>query len=248
MTDEKINLKDRILAEIKSGDVSMRPKVHFTLKLAALLLLSAAVVGVTVLVFNFIAFSIRIGSQETLLHFGPRGFTAFLFFFPWRLLALDALLLILLQMLLRSFRFAVKIPILYLLAALLIVTALLGLGIDRATVFNDRLSDHRDTLPPPFRTFYIQLRRQEPRGSGVCKCTILAINGNKLTVEDAREHEGAGEATTTLTVILPFDDAHATTTGLRVGDTIYIAGEETDGVIQAFGVRRMEMREGMQGR
>ena len=79
--------------------------------------------------------------------------------------------------------------------------------------------------------------RPPPPGSGICRCTILAIEGNVLTVEDTRPIGDSG-ATTTLTVVLPLDSRRATTTDLAVGDVVFIAGEEKDGVIEAFGVKK----------
>lgn len=79
---------------------------------------------------------------------------------------------------------------------------------------------------------YGHAHRPPPPGSGICRCTILTIEGNELTVQDTRS------ATTSLRVILPEDDRHATTTDLEVGDVVFIAGEEKDGVIYAFGVHR----------
>jgi len=65
-------------------------------------------------------------------------------------------------------------------------------------------------------------------------CTITAIAGNTLTVADARSG-----TTTDLKVILPPDDPRATTTSLKVGDTVFIAGDADDGEIHAFGVRKV---------
>jgi hypothetical protein len=101
------------------------------------------------------------------------------------------------------------------------------------TPFNDSLFEGREHLPSPFRGLYEGAHHQLPPGSGICRCTILSIDGNKLTVEDTRD------ATTTLTVVLPADDGRATTTGLKIGDTVFIAGHEEDGVFEAFGLRKV---------
>lgn len=231
--DNKNSLKDRILRDIRSGDVSMRPRHYFTLKVAALVLGVLAVVVISVFIFNFILFTIRISGQESLLGFGPRGWEAFVHFFPWHLLVLDIALIIGLQWLLRQFKFAYKIPILYFLLGLLCLTAVAGFVLDRGTPFNDRLYQMRGRgLPPPLGGFYDQANRPPPPGSGVCRCTITAISGNVLTVQDTR-------SASTLTVILPANDPRATTTSLQVGDMVLVAGDEKDGVVNAFGVRKI---------
>ncbi len=231
------NLKEKLLKEIKSGEVAMTPRLYFTLKIAALLVTSLAILLVTVFIVNFIFFSIRLSSSETLIGFGPQGFGAFLAFFPWHLAILDVALVFLLQWLLRHFKFGYRVPLLYLLAGLIVGAGLIGFALDRATPFNDRMHDGRGRLPPPMRMMYDRAHRGPPPGSGVCRCTILAIDGNTLTVEDTRA-VAEGKATTTLTVVIPPDTRRATTTGLSVGDIVFIAGEEKDGIIQAFGVKK----------
>lgn len=85
-------------------------------------------------------------------------------------------------------------------------------------------------LPPPLNDFY---GRAGNRLMGMCRCTIIAIDGGMLTVADVR-----GGATTTLTVLLPANDPHATTTDLSVGDVVIIAGEREGDLIRAFGVQK----------
>lgn len=231
--NKNLNLKDRLLKDIRSGDVAMRPKFYFTLKVAALVVGVLAAVVITVFIFNFILFTIRINSQDALLGFGPRGWEAFMRFFPWHLLVLDIALVVGLQWLLRQFKFGYKIPVLYLLAGLLVAAIAAGFVLDRGTPINDRLYEMRGRgLPPPLGNFYDRARRPPPPGSGVCRCAIVSIEGNTLVVEDTRN------GTTTLKVVLPMDNPRATTTNLKVGDTVFIAGEEENGVIRAFGVRK----------
>jgi hypothetical protein len=226
------NLKDKILGEIKAGRVAMTPRTYFTLKLTAFVATAIAVIVVSIFIFNFIFFSIRINEHDALLGFGPQGLYAFLRFFPWHLLAIDIGLIILLQWVVRHFRFAYKIPVLYLLAALILAAFALGFALDRGTPFNDRLHEGREHLPRPVRGFYEGARRPPSKGSGVCRCTIIAIEGSTLIVEDTRS------ATATMTILLPSDDRHATTSGLEIGDVVFIAGQEEGGIIRAFGVRR----------
>ncbi len=229
------SLKDKLMKEIKSGEVAMTPRVYFTLQWAALVGTIAAILVVTVFIVNFIFFSIRLNTSEQLLGFGPQGFGAFLHFFPWPLALLDVALVFLLQWLLRGFKFGYRIPLLYLIGGLIVGAGLIGFALDRATPFNDRLHEGRGRLPGPMRGFYDGAKRPH-KGSGICRCTILAIQGNTLIVEDTRPLEEGG-ATTTLTVVIPPDTRRATTTDLSVGDIVFIAGEEEGGVIEAFGIK-----------
>jgi hypothetical protein len=111
--------------------------------------------------------------------------------------------------------------------------------IDRGTAFNERLlvisDQHR--LPAPFGDFYGRVGHPMQPRDGVCRCVITAIEGNTLTVKETN-------GTTTLTVVLPMDDLHATTSMLQVGDLVLIAGDkDDDDAIRAFGVRRINGEE-----
>jgi hypothetical protein len=231
-------LQQKILDKIREGKVSMRPRYHFVLKVAALLAVAVAIVLVSVFILNFILFSIRVNSQDALLGFGVRGVVAFLAFFPWTLLAIDALLIFVAQWLLREFKFGYRLPAVYVIAGLLAATAVAGFVLDRGTGLNDDLLSRfdRDELHGPVGDLYGGVRRLPPPGQGICRCVITAIRGNTLTVQDSR-------GTTTLTVVLPLNDLHATTSGLVVGDTVFIAGDGDNDhdnvIIRAFGLHKV---------
>jgi hypothetical protein len=234
MDNETHSIKSKVLGDIQSGAVLMRPKFFFTLHFLVTIGSAAAIIFITVGILNFIAFSIRINSQETLLNFGPHGWEAFIRFFPWVWLGIDILLIAALQAMLRRFRFGYAVPVIYLAAGILLSAAAVAIILDRATPLNDRLYDRHSRLPHPLDEFYEFAHRPPGSGSGVCRCTIVAIVGNILTVEGRR----GTDATSTLRVVVPQDNSRATTTGLSVGDTVFIAGEEDDGVIHAFGIQR----------
>lgn len=157
----KQELKDRILAEIRSGQVAMRPRAYFVLQVIALIVVALAALAVSVFLFNFIVFSIRLNRVDTLLGVGPRGWFAFLTFFPWSQLALDVLLVLVLEWLVRKFSWGYKVPTLYLLAGLLALTFVTGAFIDRATPFNDDLWQGRRGLPPPLQIIYVGARHHD---------------------------------------------------------------------------------------
>ncbi len=228
------SLKERLLQKIHAREISMRPKLYFTLQIAALAFVALCVLVLSIFIFNFLLFTIRINSHDVLLGFGPRGFGAFLRFFPWERLVLDVALVVVLQWMLRAFKFGYKTPVMYLLLGLLGASAMLGFVVDRDTPFNDTLLREADEhlLPGVFGDFYGHARRPPPLGEGVCRCTITAIDGNTLTVQDPR-------STTTLKVVLPSNDPRATTTSLMVGDTVLVAGDRDGGTIKAFGVRKV---------
>lgn len=228
------SIKEAILHKINAKELSMRPKVYFTLKLAAAAVLTLAVMLISVFILNFILFSIRINGHNALLGFGPRGWGAFLHFFPWGLLVTDIVFILVLERLVRNFRFGYRVPTLYLLAGLVASTALLGFAIDRGTDVNDRLLRHSDAQHghPPFIDIYGNARRPIPPSSGLCLCTVQSIDDDTIIVKDTR-------STTTLTLTFNDEAPYATSTGLHVGDTVFVAGEVRDGAVNAFGLKKV---------
>lgn len=231
------NLKEELLRKIRAQEVSMRPHLYFTFQVAVTIFVALCTLVLTVFIFNFLLFTLRINGHEALLQFGPRGFAAFVRFFPWEILVIDALLIFVLQRLLRQFRFGYQLPVLYLVCGIVGASAVLGFALDRGTPLNDRLLRGADEqrLPGPIGDFYGKARRPPPIGEGACHCTITAIIGNTLVVQDTR-------GTTTLTVLLPVNDPRATTSMLVVGDTVLIVGDREGEAIRAFGVRKLDAR------
>lgn len=157
MTENKspTDIKSRILSRIKSGDVEMHSHSYFTLKLAALTVVSLLALVVSVLLLTFILFTIRINIFHPHGPFAPGALFFFTHFFPWHLLLLDVLLVASAEWLLRSFRFAYQRPVLFVLFMLLALALASAMFIDRQG-FNDVMLDrsHHQSLPPPFNDMY----------------------------------------------------------------------------------------------
>ncbi len=210
----------------------MRSRGSYLLGVAALVVVSLAVLSITIFSFNFIFFSLRLNGHGSLLSAGSRGIILFLQIFPWMWLALDGILVALLEWMLRYFRFGYRVPVLYLLIGLLLVAVPLGLILDRATPFNDRIllrADHH-RLPQPLGNFY-QGARHRPPGEGNCRCTIVAIGTTTMTVDDIDP-----DKTIRLLVVLPLGYA---TSAFSVGDVVFVAGDRTGNTIQAFHIHSL---------
>lgn len=229
------NFKERVLKDIAEEDIKVYSRTHFLVRVILLIATTILTLIVSIFIFNYVFFSLRISGHESLLYFGPRGIVSFLAFFPWTLLLTDIVLIGILEWLLRKFRFGYRSPVLYLLLGLLAITISSGYLIDRETGFNDVLlqrADH-DYLPGPFGEIYENARGSSLLEQGLCKCTITAINGRILVAQDV-DMDNPG-ATTTVTILTSPD--YIGMNSLKVGDTIFVAGTvgPTD-TIQAFGI------------
>lgn len=159
------NLQDKIIKKIQDGEVRMRPRLYFVLRAVALAAVVLATLVVSVFICNFLFFTLRLNGHESLLA-RPGGFLLFLRFFPWELLALDILLLALLDWLVRKFGFGYRTPLVYIAILSLALVFSMGFAIDRATDLNDRVLRHADDddLPFPFGGVYERARRPLPPG------------------------------------------------------------------------------------
>lgn len=223
-------------AQIASGKVQMRSRAVFVLKSIALVFLSVLVFLTTTLIVNFIIFSIHIQNTDAFLGFGPRGWYAFLIFFPWRLLVIDALGIILLIMLLRTFRFGYRIPLLYMGGAVLIAATLFGFALERQTPMNDMLirEANRPEMPRGIPLFFNRLHTPPP-DEGRCRCEVISItDATHLRVRDVITGES-------FTAVIQ-DGAHGTPAALKVGDVVFMGGEKKEGVFEVFGIRTGERR------
>lgn len=227
-------LRDQILLKIKGQEIAIKPRMYFTLRVALLGILTAIMLSATVLIFNYILFVLRLNAHTALLGFGEVGFLRFLKFFPWYLLALNIGCIAILEVLIRSFRFGYRAPILYGIALLIAIAGAVGTTLDRATPLNDRLLERaeRRELPQPLNIMYVRARREPPPDSFFCKCTVVSVDGPKLVLSDMRS------ASTTFVVIVPPNSAYATTSKLEVGDMVIIAGDRAGDEIRIFGVKQ----------
>lgn len=225
------SVKDAVLDKIAKSEVQMHSRAYFALKLSLFVALIVAILAVSVFIFNFIAFSIRINHHDALLGFGSNGLLLFLWFFPWWLLLIDAALIAILQALIRQFEFGYKIPVLRLVGGVLLVALIMGFVMD-ATRVNERFLHDADAhrTPSPFDHFYQGARYIPPSDGPVHRGLITEIAGGHLVVRDL------SATTSTYSVFLPHS-LGASTSIFKVGDTIFFAGHFRQDGFEAFGVQ-----------
>ncbi len=232
-TNSANNAAKKVLDKIRANQVTMRPRFFFTLKTALLVIVALITLFVTVSIGSFILFTIRTSYETSLLGFGPSGLRIFLSLFPWPLFILDIACIFLLESMLRRFRFGYRSPLLYLLFGILVVILSTTSLIDGDRVTDVLLRGAHDLHLPIVGDFYDRGRRPPPLGSGACPCTVLAINGNTLTMQENLPDEASKQ----VTVILPPGQSTST---MRVGEQYFIVGTSENGILHAFGVRKMD--------
>ena len=228
----KNDLKERILADISARKMKIYPKIYFFLRAMLVAVVAVLILIISIFIFNYVFFSLRVSGRGDLLNFGPHGLSLFLAYFPWLLFVADLALIIMLEWLLRHFRFGYRNPILYLLLGIFAVTISAGYFINRATNINDTLLRQADknALVAPFDEIYESVRGSHVADQGVCECQIMKMNGNIITAQDINSTSGIP-----LTVILPA--GYNIPPSVQVGSVVFVAGAlSPSNTMQAFGL------------
>ena len=229
-TEDKIQ---NILEKIQKNELVPKSKTYFRLRFVALILVVFAVLVVSVFLSSFILFTIRASGQASLLDFGPAGWQVFLFLFPWGISFLEIGLIILLQRLLRSFKFGYKIPVLYLCGGVVFVMLASGFVVNKTPLHDVLLRQaDKNQLPPPFGNLYENARKLPPPGHGIFLGTITSITGNTLIIALLNPMDTS--TTTAVTVIAPSGQITIQT---KIGDRIFIQGKMINGQIQAQAIK-----------
>lgn len=230
------NIKAEILHKIQSGEVKMRPKAFFVMKVAVLVFVAFVTFVVSVLLVSYTWFSMRAGGHFFLLGFGGRGLFEFFLVFPWLILLLDIALIFFLDWLLKRFKFGYHNPVLYIfIGSLLLITA--GGTILNMTSFHKNvmyLAENKHLPIPGVGGFYIELRRTH-RENGLFRGEVVSIATSSFIMKNGRFD--ASDSTNTIDVLTPpgFDVDLL----LDVGDQVFIAGDIVGGDIRAYGVKKL---------
>ena len=115
----------------------MRPKIHFTLLTILVVVGVVLVVAALIYFASFTAFVFRINGLMNIPSFGFVGVIPFLQSIPWILLALVIVFLIILEVLTRYFSFSHKVPLIYTILAILVITVL-GSSLALGSSFHDK--------------------------------------------------------------------------------------------------------------
>lgn len=228
------NIKDEVLNKIKSGQINMRSKFYFLLKLGLLFTLVVFIFFVSVFLLSFIIFSLNVEGSLFLVRFGGKGLYNFLFVIPWYLLFIDILLLILLDVLLKSFRFGYKRPIVYLFGGTFFVVTLLSTLLD-FTPFHYNAMRNENIKKVPFSNELYGGVSSIVQKPGSWKGMVDKVDRNTFLFTYLVNQNG-DTATATVTSTRSDIDLR---NYLKVGDLVFVAGNINNNHITAYGIKKL---------
>ncbi|HEY4509281.1 MAG TPA: hypothetical protein VJC13_03355 [Candidatus Paceibacterota bacterium] len=231
------NIKQDVLEKIKTGQIQMKSRARFISGVTVLVCVTILVFIISALLISYIFFSIYTSGHLFLLGFGTRGFYQFILYFPWLLLALDALLLLLLDFLLKRFKFVYHRPVLIIFLGTLFLIAFIGFLVDLTSLHRAMMYRAEERNLPVFGGFYDGLRKSH-RERGIVHGEVISINGSELVLRrDDYDDYGFATASSTLRVVAPI--SLKVGTFLQVGDEVFVAGDIINGEIHAYGIRKI---------
>ncbi len=224
--------QNTVLQKIRTGEVQMRSKAYFISKFVLLIIVGVAVLLTSSFLFSFILFSIKASGRMFLLGFGLPGLQLFFMLFPWKVLLVDAILMLILEWLVKHFQFGYKRPFIYLLSGILMISVVAGIIINATPLHNLLSRSAKEKhLPPMVAPFYEHVRRPSDNREFV-KGTIIEFKGNELTLKPDEDN------VILLKVLLPPPIIRRS--DFQIGDEIFVAGDLRDGQIFAFGIKKVD--------
>ncbi len=229
--EQESGIKESVLAKIRTGEISMRPRLYFILQALLIAVLMLFTAAISAFALSFILFGLRESGEQILLGFGVRGLVTFATLFPWSALALVVLLLILIEWLMRYFRFGYRRPVLRAFGALLTGALLIGLAID-ATPLHPFLLSQADRGELPIIGELYESIRAPHRDQGIFRGVITEIQGTQLTVTHDDNDRDTDDGTWTVAAPQGY-----VVGALHVGELVFVAGTPTgSSTLAAYGI------------
>lgn len=231
MDNKQPNLKEQVLAKIKSGSVKAKPKFHFVLR--ALLLISGVVLAGLLLLYliSFVIFLWRANGLWQAPAFGFRGWGLWFSSLPWLLLLVIGIFVLVMELLVKHFSFAYRRPLLYSVFGIIAFLGLSGFLIAQ-TPFHQSLWELAETERglPIAGPLYNFVRQGDPddwhRGM------VLSTEEQGFMMENL--------AAEVLKVNITPETRLPVELDLLPGDMVMVIGERRGDEVEAFGVREFD--------
>jgi len=220
---------EKLLDKIQGGEIKMKSKSYFALRNIAYVISLAVVFGMVFYLTSLIHFVMQSKGLLMLSAFGFRGLGLMFISLPWILVILIVILITLIEVISKHFKFVYRKPLVYSIV-LVAVVVLLGSMIVARTRLHYSLSDfvQQKNIPlaGPLYKHYGQMRFKHANF-----CTAVEINEDNLVVELADGNQ--------VTVSITPRTRIWTDQEIAIGDYLMVAGDIDDGMITAFGIKKI---------
>jgi hypothetical protein len=225
------DIKNIVLEKIQTSKINMKPRFYFVLQVVSLIAVAVITLLVSSLLISFIIFSVIASGRLFLLGFGTHGFWMFLILFPWPLLIIEIALIILLEWLIKRFKFGYKLSLSRLVFAILLISILIGFIIVITPLHStlQRRAEQRNL--PLFGGYYRDIRRPPP-GQEIFRGIVSDVGTSSFILNQEDE---IGDVLNKKSLVV-FPPGTPQVMVPMFGDTVFVAGQlMPDGTIQAYG-------------
>jgi hypothetical protein len=227
------DLRDSVLGKIRSGELTMRPRAYFVLKIALLAFLALLVFITTAFLASFLCFDLHESHRLELLGFGEQGLFAFFTIFPWTIFFADIALLAVFEVLFRHFRIGYRKPFAYIIGGTLVVLVGASLVLCEMPLHSSILGLEESGHLPVIGGMYAETRRSSP-DQGVFRGTVTSVASSTFMIIHNDGDRDWDEGNCTVFVPHNFDIQ-----SLRPGDQVLVAGSYEGNRIRAYGIQRI---------
>jgi len=128
---QKNSIKEQILDKIKKGEFKMHPKFYFFLKAIVVTIIVIILIVIIVFLISFIVFSSENNGAQFLIGSGFKGILSAIYLLPWIFVLIVLIAIILIEKLIKRYKFTYKRPLIYSLLFIVIFGAVCGLIIHK---------------------------------------------------------------------------------------------------------------------
>ncbi|MEN9342052.1 MAG: hypothetical protein RIQ54_308 [Candidatus Parcubacteria bacterium] len=230
--NSKTSIEKSVIAAIKSGAVSMRPRWYFVLVGVLYAVATVTVLLVSAYTTGLVLFVLQQTGVFFASEFGTRGFFIFARSLPWVLVLLLLIFLVTLEVLVRRYAFSKQKPVLYTAVGIFLTVAVIGIMTApiHQKIFLMVKQDKLGITGGMYRRFI------EGKDNEVRKGVVVSMTPDGFIIEHA---SGATSSVTITkqTVLFPVREI------IEVGNSVAVFGQEQRGCIDAYGIRKIREKE-----
>ena len=234
--NENKDIKSQVLEKIQSGKISMKPHFYFVLQVVALIVVSVMTLLISSLLVSFIVFSLITSGKLFLFGFGARGFLMFFVLFPWPLLIIEIAFIVLLEWLIKKFKFGYRTSLSRLVFVILLVSIVISVIID-ITPLHDALlrrAEQRNLPLPLVDDYYRGIRRPSPQQE-IFRGTVSGVGTSSFVLSP----KGDDDSTSSQKYVINLPPSVPQAIVPAVGDTVFVAGQlMPDNTVRAYGFQK----------
>lgn len=228
MTEEhKPTMQTKILDEIKSGHIAMRPKWHFALKMALVAVGTAMALALVWYMVSFTIFILHDSGAWFGPTFGPRGWLALLSALPGVLIFLAIIFVIVLEILVHHFAFSYRRPVVYSLGSIVLLVVVGSAAVAKGRI-HERLTSYAERHHMPMAAPLARAFRGRP-SAHMFPGTIATTTQDGFILTTRR-----GDA-----LYISITSGTRLPQGFlfTVGDKVTVFGDRMASSVTAFGIR-----------